>query len=53
VLYFAVLLAGLSLSQAANLLRRVKGGKYLRLKTEWIEEVDSIRDLIKKVSPVK
>jgi iron(III) transport system substrate-binding protein len=39
--------------KVSELGRRVKGGKYLWLKTEWIEEVDSIRDLIKKVLPVK
>jgi hypothetical protein len=51
VLYFAVL-AGFSLSHAANLLR-ASNGEHLWLKTEWIEEVDNIRDLIKKVLPVK
>jgi len=39
--------------KVSELGRRVKGGKYLWLKTEWIEEVNSIRDSIKKVLPVK
>lgn len=39
--------------KVSELGRRVKGGKYLWLKTEWIEEVDSIRDVVKKVLPVK
>lgn len=33
--------------------RRVKGGKYLWLKTEWIEEIDAIRALIKKALPAR
>jgi ABC-type Fe3+ transport system substrate-binding protein len=39
--------------KVAELGRRVKGGRYLTLKTEWIEEVDTIRDLIKKALPAK
>jgi ABC-type Fe3+ transport system substrate-binding protein len=39
--------------KVSDLGRRVKGGKYLWLKTEWIEEIDSIRDLIKKALPAK
>jgi iron(III) transport system substrate-binding protein len=39
--------------KVSELGRRVKGGKYLWLKTEWIEEVDTIRDMIKKVLPAK
>lgn len=39
--------------KVSELGRRVKGGKYLWLKTEWIEEVDSIRDVVKKALPVK
>ena len=31
--------------------RRVKGAKFLWLKAEWIEELDKIRDLIKKSLP--
>lgn len=34
--------------KVADLARRSKGGKYLTLKTEWIEELDTIRELIKK-----
>ena len=33
--------------------RRVKGGRYLWLKGEWIEEIDGIRSLIKKAIPPK
>jgi ABC-type Fe3+ transport system substrate-binding protein len=39
--------------KVSDLGRRVKGGKYLWLKTEWIEEIDSIRDLIKKALPAR
>ncbi len=39
--------------KVSDLGRRIKGGKYLWLKTEWIEEIDSIRDLIKKALPAK
>jgi len=39
--------------KVSELGRRIKGGKYLWLKTEWIEDVDSIRDVIKKALPVK
>ena len=43
----------ISKDKVSELGRRVKGGKYLWLKTEWIEEVDTIRDMIKKVLPAK
>jgi iron(III) transport system substrate-binding protein len=43
----------ISKDKVSELGRRVKGGKYLWLKTEWIEEVDTIRDAIKKVLPAK
>jgi iron(III) transport system substrate-binding protein len=33
--------------------RRVKGAKFLWLKPEWIEEIDAIRDIIKKASAGK
>jgi len=39
--------------KVAELGRRVKGARYLWLKTEWIEEVDTIRELIKKALPAK
>jgi iron(III) transport system substrate-binding protein len=39
--------------KVSELGRRVKGGKYLWLKTEWIEEIDTIRKLIKTVLPAK
>ena len=38
----------ISKEKVSDLARRVKGGKYLILKTEWIEEVDTIRELIRK-----
>ena len=34
--------------RVAEMARRVKGARYLTLKTEWIEEIDTIRDLVKK-----
>jgi ABC-type Fe3+ transport system substrate-binding protein len=37
--------------KVAEVARRVKGGRYLTLKTEWIEELDTIRELIKKSLP--
>jgi iron(III) transport system substrate-binding protein len=37
--------------KVAEVARRVKGGRYLTLKTEWIEEIDTIRELIKKSLP--
>jgi ABC-type Fe3+ transport system substrate-binding protein len=43
----------ISKDKVSELGRRVKDGKYLWLKTEWIEEVDAIRDVIKKVLPAK
>ncbi len=43
----------ISKDKVSELGRRVKGGKYLWLKTEWIEEIDTIRDVIKKVLPAK
>ena len=39
--------------KVSELGRRVKGGKSLWLKTDWIEEVDTIRDMIKKSLPAK
>jgi ABC-type Fe3+ transport system substrate-binding protein len=39
--------------KVAELGRRTKEGRYLTLKTEWIEELDTIRDLIKKALPAK
>jgi iron(III) transport system substrate-binding protein len=39
--------------KVAELGRRVKGARYLWLKTEWIEEVDTIRELVKKALPAK
>src|SRR5580765_8109736 len=39
--------------KVAELGRRAKGARYLWLKTEWIEEVDTIRELVKKALPVK
>lgn len=38
----------ISKEKVSDLARRIKGGKYLILKTEWIEEVDTIRELIRK-----
>ena len=43
----------ISKDKVSELGRRVKGGKYLWLKTEWIEEIETIRDVIKKVLPGK
>ena len=43
----------ISKDKVSELGRRVKGGKYLWLKTEWIEEIDTIRALIKKTLPAK
>jgi ABC-type Fe3+ transport system substrate-binding protein len=43
----------ISKDKVSELGRRVKGGKYLWLKTEWIEEIDVIRDVIKKALPAK
>jgi ABC-type Fe3+ transport system substrate-binding protein len=43
----------ISKDKVAELGRRTKEGRYLTLKTEWIEEVDIIRDLIKKALPAK
>lgn len=43
----------ISKEKVSALGRRIKGGKYLWLKTEWIEDVDTIRDMIKKVLPAK
>jgi ABC-type Fe3+ transport system substrate-binding protein len=43
----------ISKDKVSELGRRVKDGKYLWLKTEWIEEIDTIRDLIKKAVPGK
>ena len=37
--------------KVADLARRIAGGKYLTLKTEWIEELDTIRELIKRSLP--
>ena len=45
--------ADITKDKVSELGRRVKGGKYLWLKTEWIEEVDTIRDMIKKSLPAK
>ena len=36
-----------------DLAKRVKGGKYLWIKTEWIDEIETIRDLVKKALPTK
>jgi iron(III) transport system substrate-binding protein len=33
--------------------RRVKGGRYLEMKPEWIEEISAIRDFIKRALPQK
>ena len=43
----------ISKDKVADLGRRVKDARYLWLKTEWIEEVDTIRELIKKALPAK
>lgn len=43
----------ISKDKVLNHAKRVKGGKYLWIKTEWIEELDSVRDLIKKALPAK
>jgi ABC-type Fe3+ transport system substrate-binding protein len=39
--------------KVADLARRVKGARYLWLKTEWIEELDTVREVIKKALPAK
>jgi hypothetical protein len=33
--------------------KRVKGGRYLWIKTEWIEELEAIKDIVKKALPAK
>ena len=38
----------ISKEKVSDQARRVKGAKFLWLKAEWIEELDKIRDLIKK-----
>ena len=43
----------ISKEKVSPLGRRVKNGKYLWLKTEWIEEIDTIRNMIKTVLPAK
>ena len=41
----------ISKEKVSDQARRVKGAKFLWLKAEWIEELDKIRDLIKKSLP--
>ena len=41
----------ISKEKVSDQARRVKGAKFLWLKAEWIEEIDKIRDLIKKSLP--
>jgi iron(III) transport system substrate-binding protein len=41
----------ISKDKVSDQARRVKGAKFLWLKAEWIEELDKIRDLIKKSLP--
>jgi iron(III) transport system substrate-binding protein len=41
----------ISKEKVSDRARRVKGAKFLWLKPEWIEEIDSIRELIKKSLP--
>ena len=36
-----------------DLAKRVKGGRYLWIKTEWIEELEAIKDIVKKALPAK
>jgi hypothetical protein len=38
----------ISKEKVSDQARRVKGAKFLWLNPEWIEELDAIRDLIKK-----
>ena len=39
--------------KVSELSRRTKGGRYLAMKGEWIEEIDAIREFIKKALPGK
>jgi ABC-type Fe3+ transport system substrate-binding protein len=39
--------------KVSELSRRTKGGRYLAMKGEWIEEIDAIREFIKKALPAK
>jgi len=43
----------ISKDKVSELSRRTKGGRYLTMKGEWIEEIDTIRDFIKKALPAK
>jgi iron(III) transport system substrate-binding protein len=43
----------ISKDKVTELARRAKGGKYLTMKGEWIEELDQIRDFIKKALAAK
>jgi iron(III) transport system substrate-binding protein len=43
----------ISKEKVSEVSRRTKGARYLAMKGEWIEEIDAIRDFIKKALPGK